>query len=100
MANRVRVILRGTKVNFHLNLKIVYVVWTLSLCTLFLLRTLWAWPDVTWQSQFWFIEDVNTLLSGRMADTTWFDWGGRADHQRIPVVNLFKCNLLWLELPN
>lgn len=76
LANRVRAIVSGRRFNFHLNLKIVFIVWTLLLCSLYLWRTLWAWPDVTWQSQFWFIEDINTLLNGRIADTVWFEWGG------------------------
>lgn len=53
-----------------------YVYFCLVLGSLYVVRGFWAWPDVTWQSQFWFIQDIDRLLSRDLANVTWFQVGG------------------------
>jgi hypothetical protein len=56
--------------NFFLGLSI-----TLTLATY--LRLKWSWPDVTWQSAYWIIGDIDNLMAGNLSKVTWFEFANR-----------------------
>jgi hypothetical protein len=37
----------------------------------------WTWPDAPWQTNLWFIDDVNHFLNGEYNDVTWIKFGER-----------------------
>lgn len=52
-----------------------YAVFTLIVCTIAGMRLWWSNPDGSWQSNFWFIDDINRLLDGDLGHVTWFVFG-------------------------
>lgn len=52
-----------------------YVTFTTVICVLAGLRLWWSWPDASWLSNFWFIDDVDRLLNGDLGNVTWFAVG-------------------------
>jgi hypothetical protein len=53
----------------------IYVIWSLAIGLFFLARMLWAWPDATWQSQLWFIQDIDEVLAGNLDKASWIELG-------------------------
>ncbi len=52
-----------------------YVAFTAALCLLGGIRLWWSWPDAPYQSNFWFLSDLQKLLDGNGASATWFSFG-------------------------
>jgi hypothetical protein len=40
-------------------------------------RLKWSWPDVTWQSQYWIINDIDKLMARDFSNVTWFEFANR-----------------------
>lgn len=49
---------------------------TIFLSTFLTIRSFWSAPPAPWLSNFWFIRDIDILLSGNFEKVTWFTWGG------------------------
>lgn len=54
---------------------VAYWLFTAAVCLVAALRLWWSNPDGSWQSQFWFIDDINRLLNGDVGHVTWFVFG-------------------------
>ncbi len=52
-----------------------YFAFTAALCLLGGIRLWWSWPDAPYQSNFWFLSDLQKLLDGNAASATWFSFG-------------------------
>jgi hypothetical protein len=57
--------------------KILFYGLSTTLTLLTFLRMKWSWPDVTWQSQFWIINDIDNLMSHNFSRVTWFELANR-----------------------
>lgn len=55
--------------------KITIAVFAFAASTLGLFRQLWAWPDVTWQTTLYYLNDIDLILSGLASQAQWFDLG-------------------------
>ena len=54
----------------------VYTSVSVALAIFLIIRGYWAAPAAPWQTNFWFINDIDRLLSGKLSEVTWFTWGG------------------------
>ena len=47
---------------------------SLSLGLLVYLRMKWSYPDITWLSSYWIINDIDNLMSHNFRNVIWFEW--------------------------
>ncbi len=57
-------------------MKSFYVGYSLVLAIASIARGFWSAPAARWQADFWFIKDIDLLLSGKLDQVVWFTWGG------------------------
>jgi hypothetical protein len=57
------------------NARQIYAAYSLLLTIATILRGFWSAPAARWQADFWFIRDIDNLLSGDLDQVVWFTWG-------------------------
>jgi hypothetical protein len=58
-------------------LNLFFVVLGLILTVTSYFRLKWSWPDVTWQSQYWIINDIDKFMSRDFSNVIWFEFANR-----------------------